>query len=302
MDYDQRKPLIGRWGILFFFCLGVCAQDTTPFLNFTPSKEYRQALRAIETTEGTPLDKINAKIKLSSKHKNQEDLIQALSAKIELEGENAQLRYLLGGANGIKAIQTAKLFALPYVRAMLHNFHRAVAIDSTYTPALEAIVEALCQVPPILGGSLSEATAYADILYQQSTIEGLFAYGLIAETKKNKENVYYQTAFEQMETMHLCSTDLTAFFANKSMNFPYKVAEISIRYNLYPALGHCAIDYFIANRTSNYNLPIEWLYYRKGQLLVQLGQPKEAMTWMTKALDHNPNFSLVKNYIKTIEK
>lgn len=300
MGHDQYKRLIGFLAILLVCTLGVFAQEPTPFIRFFSSKEYSKELRAIEISNGTTLDKINAKIKLSSTYKNQEDLINALSAKIDQLGETAQLRYLLGGANGIKALQMAKLFSLPYVKAMLSNFHRAVVIDSTYTPALEAIVEALCQVPSVLGGDLKEAKHYADILHRQSAIEGLFAYGFIAETKKSKKNDYYHEAFSQLETINFCSTDLTHFFSKKSMNFPYKIAEISVHHNLNPTIGLCAINYFIANKTPNYNLPVEWMYYRKGQLLEQLGKREQALKWLNKAMALNPNFLAAKNYIKSI--
>lgn len=302
MGNDQLKRLIRVSIFLCTFTLGIVAQEKTPFIRFVRSQQYTQEMRAIETSNGTAIEKINAKIFLSSKHKNQEDLIDALTTKIELTGETSKLRYLLGGANGIKALQMAKLFSLPYVKVMLNNFNRAVAIDSTYTPALEAIVEALCQLPSVLGGDFAQAKHYAEMLYRQRPIEGLFALGYVAKAQKNNTNPHYEEAFQQLKLINFCAMDLDNFFANKSMNFPYKIAEISVHHKLNPTIGLCAIDYFIANRTVNYNLPVEWIYYRKGQLLDQLGHREQALIWLNKAVVENANFTNAINYINSIQK
>ena len=88
------------------------------------------------------------RLQLASKYKVQDDLIKALEEKNRLQGESAQLRYLLGGANGIKALQVNKMFSITYVKAMLENFKRAM-LDPNHLPALEAYIESLCMVHPL---------------------------------------------------------------------------------------------------------------------------------------------------------
>ena len=80
-------------------------QEKAPFKQFDEAnkKEYSSQEKAIGQSKNTALEKINLRILLSSKYKAQDDLIVALEDKIKLQGENAKLRYLLGGANGIKA-------------------------------------------------------------------------------------------------------------------------------------------------------------------------------------------------------
>ncbi len=52
----------------------------------------------------------------------------------------------------------------------------------------------------------------------------------------------------------------------------------------------------------NYNLPVEWMYYRKGQLLDQLGHREQALIWLNKAVVENANFTNAINYINSIQK
>lgn len=284
--------------LIFLLSTFINAQSSTPFLTFEKSEAYALKRKQIEVSKGTPLDKTTAKIVLAATHKNQDDLIEALSKKIEISGETAPLRYRLGGANGIRALQVAKFFSIPYVKAMLKNFHRAVAIDSTYTPAIEAAVESLCKVPSVLGGDLSRAKKYAELLSRQNRIEGYFAKGFIAHHQKREAIGIYKKAFEILEKNDFCQQDLEIFFQAKSLNFPYKIAEISATYQLHPSIGICAIDYFIANSNAFYNLPMEWVYYRKGQLFQQLGNKKQALESVNKALEINPNFTQAMQFVK----
>lgn len=288
--------------LLIFLLLStvIHAQSSTPFLTFEKNEMYISKRKQIEVSENTRLEKVTAQIVLAATYKNQDDLIEALSKKIEISGETAPLRYRLGGANGIKALQITKFFSIPYVKAMLKNFHRAVAIDSTYTPAIEAIVESLCKVPTVLGGDLSRAKKYAELLSRQNRVEGLFAKGFIAHHEKREAIGFYKKAFEILEKNDFCQQDLEVYFQTKSLNFPYKIAEISVTYQLHPSIGICAIDYFIANTNAFYNLPMEWVYYRKGQLLQQLGNKKGALQSAKKALEINPNFTQAMQFVKMI--
>ena len=284
--------------VVLLFSIYLHGQSTTPFLTFESSKAYDLKRQQIEASQTSRLDKTNARILLAATYKNQDDLIESLEEKIKLSGENAPLRYRLGGANGIKALQVAKFFSIPYVKAMLENFHRAVAIDSTYTPAIEGAIESLCKVPTVLGGDLARAKEYAEMLFRQDRVKGYFAKGFIAFQEKKNALFFYQKAFEVLVEDDFCQRDLKLYFQSKSLNFPYKIAEVSATNELYPAVGICAINYFIANQTPFYNLPIEWSYFRKSQLLQQLGKKEEATQSINKALEINPNFAEAKQFIK----
>ena len=146
-----------RWVVFFFFLLslGTTAQERPIFERFDErlAAEYKQKYREIEKSSASEMEVLEQKIKLSTAYKEYDDLMDALEDKLAIT-ETAELRYYLGGINGIKALSVYRLFALPYVRSMLYNFKQAIALDPTYTPAIEAYIESLCLVPSIIGEML----------------------------------------------------------------------------------------------------------------------------------------------------
>ena len=277
------------------------AQERPMFLAFDESlaSAYQQEQAQLDQQALSPLEYLDQKIVIASSYKQHDDLIAALEEKIALTSENAALRYYLGGVNGMKALGVYRLLALPYIRAMLNNFKRSLQLDSTYTPALEAYIEALCLVPAIIGGSVEKAKDLSIQLITLSLVEGYFSKGFIANHlgKEKEATSTYGRAFHRLEEIGFCQLDQTDFFKNKSLNFPYKIAEVSAHYKISPALGLCAIDYFIAQATPLYTIPLEWAYYRKAQLHLHLNQVAEANLSIEKALSINASFQLAKQLI-----
>jgi len=285
---------------LMFFSVSVLGQERAPFLEFDPANkaQYLQQKRAIEQSKGTSLEKINLRIRLASRYKAQGDLITALENKIITQGENAQLRYLLGGANGIKALQVNKMFSIPYVNAMLENFQQALILDFDHLPALEAYVEALCMVPSLLGGDKAKARQYAMQLKKLDPVQGFFALGFIAASHQQKEQARedYKSAFLLLEKQSFCVQRWADYFAKSSMNFAYKIAEISTTYQLSPEIGLCAINYFIDQYSPYNNLPLEWAYFQKAQLLYAVGETAAASNVLKESLEINPTFEAAKKW------
>ena len=289
------------WLLIGLLASYLSAQERPMFVNFDPNSKpvYKRELVQLSQQSLPPIAYIDKKIYLASSYKHLDDLINALEEKIELTSENALLRYYLGGVNGIKALSVYRLFAIPYVRSMLNNFNRSLALDPNYTPALEAYIEALCLVPAIIGGSIQKANLLSDKLISLSLVEGYFSKGFIAKHLGNKEEsqMAYGYAFNKLEEMDFCQGDKKAFFETKSLNFSYKIAEISAHYNMKPEIGLCAIDYFIEQNSPLYNIPLEWAYYRKAQLQLNLNKKVEANESLAKALLINPSFEHAKQLI-----
>ena len=282
----------------------VLGQDKAPFKQFDQvnKNEYTLQKKAIVQSNSSVLEKINLRLRLASKYKAQDDLIAALKDKIELQGESAQLRYLLGGANGIKALQVNKMFSIPYVKAMLYNFERSLALDSTYIPALEAYIESLCMVPSLLGGDIEKAKRLAKDLLALDEVQGHFAFGFIAKAEEEEERAkaHYSKALKQLEKNLFCSQELKKYFAPFSMNYPYKIAEKSLEYQQAFEVGQCSIEYFIEQHTPFYNLPLEWAHYQNAQLLYALGKIKAATFAIKESLEINPAFELAKKWQRNL--
>ena len=281
---------------LMLFSSLVFGQYKTPFKKFDEANraEYVLKKKTIQASKSSRLEKINLRIQLASRYKEQDDLISALEDKISNQGESAQLLYFLGGANGIKALQVNRMFSVSYVKAMLKNFKRALALNPNHLPALEAYIESLSMVPSLIGGDIDKAKVLAKRLMQLDQVKAYFSFAFIAtaEAKKSQAKDYYKKAFDLLEKQSFCSQNLSDYFAQHSMNFSYKIAEDSMLNKLSPAIGLCAIDYFIDNQTPFYNIPLEWAYYQKAQLLDLLGDKDQALLMTQQALSINPNFEL----------
>ena len=279
-------------------------QARVPFKQFDEAnkKEYFSQEKAIEQSKNNAIEKINLRILLASKYKTQDDLIVALEDKIKLQGESAQLRYLLGGANGIKALQVNKMFSITYVKAMLENFKRALMLDPNHLPALEAYIEALCMVPSLLGGDIEKAEQFAAQLMRLDPVLGYFAKAFIASTENQDQQaeLYFTKAFNLLEQQSFCSQNLEEYFANSSMNLPYKMAETSTMYQLSPSIGLCAINHFIERFTLYDNIPLEWAYFQKAQLLFALGEVNAARLAIKTSLEINPVFDVAKKWQRTL--
>lgn len=300
MGLDQRA---NRLNVFLLFCLitVVCfGQEKPPFLESDENKntQYEFLYKEALNSEASQLEKINQRIRLASTYKKQKDVLVALEEKLSLTGETAALHYLIAGTNGIIALQTNRFFSIPYVKAMMENFNLSLKIDPEYVPTYEAYIEALCMVPSLLGGDLNLAKQLAAKLEQMSPVEGHFAQAFIAKTLRDETaaKVHYAKAFDLLIQINFCDVDLSNFFASKSMNFPYKIAEVSAHFEIASDIGVCAIDYFIENYTPLYNLPLEWAYFRKAQLHLKLEEDAKAKRWINKALEINPNFKQAKQF------
>ncbi|MDA8924186.1 hypothetical protein OAC17_03335 [Flavobacteriaceae bacterium] len=303
MGVDQRTNRIKGFLFLFFTAVFCFAQESPPFLesDTTKRKLYEFQIKEVLNSEASPLEKVEQKIALASVYKEQKDVLAALQEKLILVGESAELFYLIAGTNGIIALQTNPLFSIPNVKAMLKNFDQSIKTDPSFVPSYEAYIEALCMVPSLLGGGIDKAKELAFKLEQLSPVQGYFAQGYIAKTLADdiKAMTYYTKGFDLLIKKNFCGIDLPEFFASKSMNFPYKIAEISAHNGIAAPIGICAIDYFIKNQTSLYNMPIEWAYFRKAQLHVLQAEDAEAQKWISKALEINPNFEQAKFFKQT---
>lgn len=290
-----------RLAIIFFIYSSLLlGQEKTPFKQFNPEdrKAYTESKRGIEQQNLPLIEELNERIKLASRFKHQEDLIKSLEQKIALVGENARLRYLLGGANGIKALQVSKMFSISYVKAMLFNFERSVELNPNYLPALEAYIESLSMVPSLLGGSMEKATQLANDLMEQNKEQAYFSLGFItaAQGQEKEASLLYFKALEHLRQMELCDQNLADYFLPFSMNFSYKIAAISAQQKAFSPLGLCAINHFIAGYSPFHNLPLEWAFYQKARLLYQLNEKKAARIAIEKALSINPIFETGKSW------
>ena len=106
----------------FLFFLNLYSQKESPFenLNFiknisnTNNETYKQELDKLITEEVSEIDIIKKQILVATKYRDLKKIILLLNRQIEIEGENPDLLYQIGGTNGILALQK-KIFFLLFI-------------------------------------------------------------------------------------------------------------------------------------------------------------------------------------------
>ena len=292
-----QSSAMQHWFLVFcFICSSLAAQEYAPFAKFNPAKkqEYiqeKQKLRLIENKQA----RSQAFIKLAYAYKDYEGLMVALEEEVKAHPQKAEMYYRLAGIQGIRSLEVSRIFAAPYLKGMIQNFEKALQLSPNYIPALEAYIEVLCKIPSFFGGSTTKAQEWAERLEKISPIDGAFAQALVVRETQGFAAALpkYNAVFRQMAASDFCMNPAD-FFQGKSINYPYKIAEMAVLTSSSPAVGLCAIDYFIDQASLYYNLPMEWVYYRKGQLLLRQGQAKNAKSMFKKALEINPKFEKAK--------
>ena len=286
-----------EWAVIFFLCLcPLNAQEYAPFKGFdsanTPAYQQEKKKWANHTDL---LEKNRELIKLAYAFKDYEGLIDGLEKEIKVHPKKAELYYSLAGIQGIRSLEVSKIFAPPYLRGMIQNFEKALQLSPQFIPAIEAYIEVLCKIPSLFGGSKEKAKEWVEFLKKISPLDGALAEAFfIRETQGFSAAIpIYQSVFEQLQTEAFCDAP-AVFLQEKSINYPYKIAEMVVLTSSSPEVGLCAINYYIEKASLYYNLPMEWAYYRKGQLLKRQGEDVLAKSMFKKALEINPKFEKVK--------
>ena len=121
----------------FLFFLNLYSQKESPFenLNFiknisnTNNETYKQELDKLITEEVSEIDIIKKQILVAKKYRDLKKIILLLNRQIEIEGENPDLLYQIGGTNGILALQKKNFFSIIYLNEMLESFSKALDLE-----------------------------------------------------------------------------------------------------------------------------------------------------------------------------
>lgn len=286
-----------KW--FFVFCLissSLKAQEFAPFARFNSEKktEYQQKIQKLGNIQNER-DKNQERIELAYAYKDYQGLIKALEEEIKAQPQQANLYYRLAGIQGIRSLEVSKIYAPSYLKSMIKNFQTVLQLSPDFIPAIEAYIEVLCKIPAFFGGSEEKAQKWAHYLEQIAPVDGAFAQAMIVRETQGFDAALprYKKIFRELSVSDLCKNPVS-FFKGRSINFPYKIAEMAVLTSSSSEVGLCAIEYFIDQESVYYNIPMEWVYYRKAQLLQSLGKTDKAKSMFRKALEINPKFDRAK--------
>ena len=301
---------MNNYFFFFLIFLNLYSQKESPFenLNFIKTVSdnnneiYKQELDKLKTDEASEIDIIKREILVATKFRDLKKVIILINRQIEIEGESPDLLYQLGGTNGILASQKKNFFSIIYLNEMLKSFSKALDLNPIHVPTLAAYIDALYNVPKILGGDKKKAIKLAKRLSEISKIDGYLSMAMIHFKNENNKisNFYLNMFFEELSSLSICERENpNSFFLNKSNNFLIKVSQITSFFGKEIDSGLCALNFYIESSNFKKNLySLEWIYYLKSKLTFLNGNREESMKLIKLSLDLNPDFELSKTFLR----
>jgi len=234
---------------------------------------------------------------------NWEEASLVFEQLVVIDPNNADYHYKYGGALGMKALRSNKLYALFMMNDIKEAFIVASELDQNHIDTRWALVVFYTELPGIIGGSIKKALLYTDELLAISPVDGYLSKGYVYEyddePKLAEEN--FKKAIEVGGSI-TCFQKLTSFYENegepqKAINtiekannklqrnaLNYQLGKVSAAYNLDLEKGKNCLLKYIENFSPEDGIPIEWAYYRLAQIYRHKNDKKTALRWINKSL------------------
>jgi tetratricopeptide (TPR) repeat protein len=175
----------------------VCAQSAfAKAEQLLSSKKYTQAdsiLRAMNKEAPNDLKVIQKLGEIQVHYKNYQEALDWFKMLINAQPNNADFNFRYGGTLGLLAKESSRFKVMGMLGDVKEHLKKAARLDPQHIQARHALSQIYCELPGIIGGSISKSKAYADELLKISPVDGHFAYGFIYEYEKeytNAENSY----------------------------------------------------------------------------------------------------------------
>ena len=225
--------------------------------------------------------------------------------------KNANYHYKYGGALGMKALKLNKFRALGLLGDIKSSFLKAAELDPDHIETRWALVELYMQLPGIVGGSKKKSLKYAEELQKLSAVDGYLAKGYIYEYDDKPElaEKNYVKAIEVGGSL-TCYSKLTGLYEKENQPdkaiqnlentkavhprnaLHYQIGKVCADYNLELEKGVYCLQKYIQDYSVEDGVPLEWAYYRLAQIFTHKNEKQEALKWIDKALETQPNFKV----------
>ncbi|HEA28660.1 MAG TPA: tetratricopeptide repeat protein [Leeuwenhoekiella sp.] len=246
---------------------------------------------------------------IASYNKNWDTAIDFYENLSQENEKNANYHFKYGGALGMKALAISRIRALTYIGDIKEQFTTAAELDPNHIETRWALIELYLQLPGILGGSTSKAEKYAEELQKISAVDGYLSKGYIEEYNNNEKAAekYYKQAigiggsphtYEKLTSLYEKNNQPEAAIKNaeKSLELHqrnqlnYQIGKIAAEYDMEPQLGIACLKSYIENHSYKDGVPTHWAYYRLAQIYRNLGDKKQALECIDKAIATSSNF------------
>lgn len=220
---------------------------------------------------------------IASFEKNWDEAIEYYETLVEMDSENAMYNFKLGGAMGMKAYYGSRFQAALLLGDIKEYLKKAAKLDPTHKEVRRALVELYMQLPGIIGGSKTIAESYASDLDRLNEVDALLADAYIYKTQeyrdlaKKKYEEAIRTAANQPELL--------------SRNYlKYELGEAAAIYEIRLKEGKKLLEEYIENFGYQDLKSPAWAYLRLAQIERIQNNQKEALAYIEKSLNIDPDF------------
>tara|TARA_R100001369_G_scaffold21881_7_gene39897 strand:- start:26932 stop:27813 length:882 start_codon:yes stop_codon:yes gene_type:complete len=215
--------------------------------------------------------------------KKWDEAMELYKILVQNDSENAAYNFKYGGAIGMKALSVSKLQAAVYIPDIKKYLEKAASLDRSQIESRRALVELYVKLPGFLGGSNEKAIFYADQLKKLSTVNAYLAKGFIVKENESVEEAlfYYRNAFKNYKTS-------SNSIASNSLN--YELGKVAAELNLESDYGLKLLDTYVKKYSYKDIYSMEWVYLRKAQIMANLKNKSEALSFIDKALTLRGDF------------
>ena len=128
-------------------------------------------------------------IKLGEEYASEKDWEKAIyyyDKLVNIDPENSDYLYRLGGTQAAYSEVVNKFRVLSIINSAKKNLIKSASIDTNHIYSRWALVQILTELPKFLGGNKTTALDYSKEIYDISKIHGLLAYYYIYNFQKNE--------------------------------------------------------------------------------------------------------------------
>ena len=128
-------------------------------------------------------------IKLGEEYSDEKDWEKAIyyyDKLVNIDPENSDYLYRLGGTQAAYSEVVNKFRVLSIINSAKKNLIKSASLDTNHIYSRWALVQILTELPKFLGGNKTTALDYSKEIYDISKIHGLLAYYYIYNFQKNE--------------------------------------------------------------------------------------------------------------------
>jgi tetratricopeptide (TPR) repeat protein len=203
--------------LIFIISSSVCGQSAfakaEQLLASNKHKEAEVSFLKLHKDNPNDLKVIQKLGEIQGYYENYERAADWFKLLVNAQPNNAEFNYKYGAALGLLAQESSRFKAFGILDDVKTHLKKAAALDKNHIDARYALSQMYCELPGIVGGSISTSKMYADELLAISPIDGYYAYGFIHEYQKDytdAERVYKKaveeggsvTAYRKLATLY----------------------------------------------------------------------------------------------------